>query len=151
MEVAIMTTARKTHGADRRVRDLAAIHVMTKKLGMDRGTYECLLMRVSGVRSSADLDATGRAKVIDELRRLGAPRGDKNKGRPANIAREPMVQKIGALLVELKAPWAYADAIAQRMFGIAFVAWVRQPAQLGAIIAALDARRLKKQELEATP
>lgn len=60
-----------------------------------------------------------------------------------------MIRKIEALLAELKAPWAYADAIAQRMFGIAFVAWCRQPAQLRAIIAALDAKLRKKQELEA--
>lgn len=139
--------SKKSHGADRRVRDLAAIHVMIKQLQLDRGTYECLLMRISGVRSSADLDGVGRAKVIAEMRRLGAPR-NKTEGRPANIANEPMVRKIEALLAELKAPWSYADAIAKRMFGIAFVAWVRKPDQLRSIIAALDAKRLKKSELE---
>jgi phage gp16-like protein len=142
-------TARKGHGDQRRVCDLAAIHVMTKQLRMDRGTYEAMLMRVSGVRSSADLNATGRAKVVAELRRLGAPRRDRNKGVPANIANEPMLRKIGALLVELQAPWSYADAIAKRMHRIPFVAWVRKPEQLRAIIAALDAKRLKKRELEA--
>lgn len=141
-----MSAARKF--GDRRTRDLAAIHVSAKKLGMDRGTYEAMLMRTCGVRSSADLDATGRAKVLAELTRLGAPR-DPRRGRPTNAGNEPMIRKIEALLVELKAPWAYADAIAQRMFGIAFVAWCRQPAHLRAIIAALDAKLRKKQALEA--
>ena len=133
--------------ASRRARDLAAIHVSAKKLGMDRGTYEALLMRTCAVRSAADLTAVGRAKVLAELRRLGAPR-DPKRGRPGNIGSEPMIRKIEALLAEMKAPWSYADAIAQRMHGIAFVAWVRRPDQLRAIIAALDARRLKLAKLE---
>lgn len=134
----------------KRQRELAMIHVSAKKLGMDRGTYEAMLMRVSGVRSSADLDATGRAKVVAELRRLGAPR-PASQGRPANIGNEPMIGKIEALLTELKAPWAYADKIAQHMFGIAFVAWCRKPEQLRSIIAALDARLRKKTRLEQAP
>lgn len=142
-----MTTGRKA--PSRRARDLAAIHVCAKQLRMDRGTYEAMLMRTCGVRSSADLDQRGRAKVLAELRRLGAPE-NKAKGRPANLGTEPMLRKIEALLAELKAPWAYADGIASRMFGIAFVAWLRKPEQLRAVIAALDARRLKKQQLEAT-
>lgn len=131
----------------RRTRDLAAIHVSAKNLRMDRGTYEALLMRVSGVRSSADLNAAGRAKVLAELRRLGAP-ADPKRGRPANADAEPMIRKIEALLAEIRAPWSYADGIANRMFGIPFVAWCRKADQLRAIIAALDARRLKLQELE---
>jgi len=139
---------RATTAASRRTRDLAAIHVSVKKLGMDRCTYEAMLMRTCGVRSSADLDVNGRAKVLAELRRLGAPH-DPKRGRPANANNEPMICKIEALLAELKAPWAYADKIAQQMFGIAFVAWLRKPAQLRALIAALDARLKKKQQLEA--
>lgn len=138
---------RATSTASRRTRDLAAIHVSTKKLGMDRGTYEAMLMRVCGVRSSADLDANGRSKVLTELRRLGAP-SDPKRGRPANASNEPMIRKIEALLAELKAPWAYADKIAQQMFGVAFIAWLRKPAQLRAVIAALDAKLKKKQQLE---
>jgi len=143
-------TARRPATASRRARDLAAIHVSAKKLQMDRGTYEAMLMRVSGVRSSADLNAAGRAKVLAELQRLGAGR-DPKRGRPANAGNEPMIRKIEALLAELKAPWAYADKIAQQMFGIAFVAWLRKPEQLRAVIAALDARRKKLEQLESKP
>ena len=131
----------------RRARDLAAIHVSAKKLGMDRGTYEAMLMRVSGVRSAACLNQVGRTKVLDELRRLGAPK-DPTKGRPANLSTEPQVRKIEALLADIKAPWSYADGIAQQMYGIAFVAWLRKPEQLRGVIAALDARRRKIKALE---
>ncbi len=145
-----MTAARKPRRySDRRARDLAAIHVQAKQLRMDRGTYEALLMRTCGVRSSADLDANGRAKLLAVLTRLGAP-DNKSKGRPANADREPQIRKIEALLTEIRAPWSYADAIAQRMYRIPFVAWLRKPEQLRAVIAALDARRLKIQQLEGT-
>lgn len=141
-----MSAVRKP--TSRRTRDLAAIHVCAKAIGMDRGTYEAMLMRTCGVRSSADLDQQGRAKVLAELRRLGAPE-NRTKGRPGNINTEPMIRKIEALLAELKAPWSYADGIASRMYAIPFVAWLRKPEQLRAVIAALDARRLKKNQLEA--
>lgn len=143
-------TARRKPDPNRRVRDLAAIHVSAKKLGMDRDTYEAMLMRVAGVRSAADLDAAGRTRVLDDLRRMGAPK-NKTQGRPANLSVEPMLTKIESLLVELQAPWSYADAIARHMFRVERVAWLRKPEQLRSIIAALDARRLKKQQLEVQP
>lgn len=141
-----MTGARARNHADGRVRDLAAIHASAKKLGMERPVYEAMLMRVIGVRSCADLDATGRARVLAELRRLGAPRKPA-VGRPSRADGEPMLRKIEALLREIDAPWSYADAIAKRMFGVPFIAWVHRSEQLRAIIAALDARRLKLAEL----
>lgn len=143
-----MTSPRSA--TSRRTRDLAAIHASVKQLEMDRPTYEMMLMHLVGVRSCADLNDAGRAKVLAELRaKLQAT--DKNKGRPKNISTEPMVAKIGALLAEIGAPWAYADKIAQHMFGIAFVAWVRRHDQLRAIIASLDARRKKLQDLGELP
>lgn len=134
----------------KRTRELAAIHVSAKKLGMDRGTYEAMLMRLCGVRSSADLSQGGRAKVLDELRRLGAPKNP-NEGRPANFDAQPMLQKIGALLAEIQAPWSYADGIAKRMYGVVFVAWLRKPEQLRGVIAALDARKRKLSDIDALP
>lgn len=135
---------------DARTRDLAAIHASVKQLGMDRPTYEVLLVHVVGVRSCADLDGAGRAKVLAALRDK-LKQKDKNAGRPKNLESEPMVSKIGALLAEIGAPWSYADKLAQHMFGIAFVAWVRRHDQLRAIIAALDARRKKLQETGDLP
>ncbi len=138
---------------DPRVRDLALIHVAAKQLRMDREAYVAMLQRVAGVGSAADLDRAGRARVIAELERLGfaqaKPRpSPKNRGRPKNLDREPMIAKIGALLAEIQAPWSYADSIARQMYRIEKVAWLRQASQLRAVIAALDARRRKLEQLE---
>lgn len=52
------------------------------------------------------------------------------------------LRKIEAQLADAKRPWAYVDAIARRMFGVARVGFC-DPSQLGKIIAALaiDAKR----------
>ncbi|WP_424682944.1 gp16 family protein [Frateuria sp. YIM B11624] len=129
-----------------RVRQLAAIHVLAKKrLRMDQDTYVALLQRVGGVSSSADLDARGRAKVLDEMRRL-AGEGEKQMGNavslpdaPQNVREEVagMVAKVGALLAELGKGWNYAHGTAKRMFKVQRVEWLR-PDQLHRLVAALQ-------------
>jgi len=57
------------------------------------------------------------------------------------------MKKIEALLAEMKAPWAYADAIAKQQTGIEKVTWVRNKKQLSAIIAALDKELKKRRSL----
>ncbi|MEP7041877.1 MAG: regulatory protein GemA [Dokdonella sp.] len=141
---------------ERRRRDLAAIHASSKQLGMDRDAYEAMLHRLTGQRSSAKLSAPLRAKVLDEMRRLGAakPAVDTRRGKarpgeypgaPHNMAQLPMmVSKIEAQLTDMSLSWAYADSIAKRMFGIARIAWVRNEDQLKAIIAALGVEQAKR-------
>lgn len=149
-----MTRARP----DTRVRELAAIHVAAKQLGLDRATYEVLLTHVAGVRSSADLDTAGRRRVLDEMRRLGAerpatrtPRGKAQPGqypgKPHNAASQAMpetISKIEAQLADMGLTWSYADAIARRMFGIARIAWLRDTDKLAAIVAALHVEQDKR-------
>ena len=65
----------------RRNRALGAIHVGKRDLGLDDVTYRALLMRVAGVRSAADLDASGRDSVIP-LRPRSPPRTHRYSGAP---------------------------------------------------------------------
>lgn len=133
---------------DQRRRELAKIHLGAKQLGMDRETYEACLWTLARVRSARDLDAGGRAAVLDHLRACGfrpAPATTPRPGRPHNIGSEDrgaQLRKIEALLAQAKRPWAYADAMAKRMFGVDAVSWCN-PTQLHKLIAALsyDARR----------
>ncbi len=144
--------------AQQRRRQLAAIHACAKQLGLDDDSYRALLARVSAtcgasVRSAADLNPRQRKAVLEEMRRLGAaaPKGAPARaaraypGKPANFHRLPeMICKVEAQLADMKLSWAYADAIALRMFGIARVAWCRKEDQLRAIIAALDVEQGKR-------
>jgi phage gp16-like protein len=110
--------------ADRR-KDLATIHMAATQLGMDtadrneESAYRSMLWTVARVRSSAALDWAGRKKVIDHLKACGFKPTSKNTGKPANVKPEliPLMSKIGALLADMKLPWAYAAAIAKKQTG----------------------------------
>lgn len=122
-----------------RRRQIAAIHAAAKELHMDEDTRRALIERVTGARSSADLDGPGRAAVLAELRRLGAGRvghARPHPGRPRNMAARPMLARIEQLLADMKLTWAYADGIARRMFGIERLSFADAP-KLRAVIAAL--------------
>lgn len=141
-------------GATRR-KQIAAIQVARQQLDMDESAYRDMLERVSGtcgtaVRSAAKLDGRQRRAVLDELRRKGAGRPGKRSaypGKPHNFdsrAMPELITKIGAQLADMKLPWSYADAIARQQTGVARVAWVRQPQQLAAIVAALHVEHEKR-------
>jgi phage gp16-like protein len=137
-----------------RTRELAAIHASKKQLGLDDDAYRDLLQSVTGQRSAKGLDAAQRREVLDRMKQRGGARPrstpvGQHPGKPHNLSREPMLQKIEALLAELKAPWSYADGIARRMFKVQRVAWLRKEDQKRAVIAALDYELRKRATLEA--
>jgi phage gp16-like protein len=133
---------------------IAAIQVARQQIDMEESAYRAMLARVSAahgkeVRSAADLDDKQRQAVLDELRRLGATRTDKGRhpGKPhnfASVAMPELITKIEALLADMKLPWSYADAIGKQQTGLARVAWIRQPAALRAIVAALAVEQEKR-------
>jgi len=127
---------------DRRQAELAKIHLGRKQLGLDEASYRAMLWRLARVRSAADLDAGGRQAVLAHLRALGfrARPGKGYPGRPAAIDsadRGPQLRKIEALLADAGRPWAYADALAERICGVERVGFCK-PDQLGQVIAALQ-------------
>lgn len=133
---------------DLRQRQLAAIHVARRDLGLDEDSYRRMLREVAGVCSAKDLDRAGRRQVLDHLRRAGWRRARKrvaqHPGTPHNLDREAMLRKIEAQLADLQLPWAYADAIAKRQTGIERVAWLRSRQDLTAVIGALHVEQEKR-------
>lgn len=124
---------------------LSKIHVAKAQLGMTDEDYRAMLSRVAGVRSAKSLDNRKASRVLTELRRLGFT--DSNQGRrPHNLeTMPPMATKIEALLTDMKLPWAYADGLGRQMFGVERAAWLRQPDQLRAMLAALMVEQEKRQ------
>lgn len=115
---------------DKRQRDLAKIHIAKKQLGMDDTTYREMLMQVAGVDSAADLNATGRRRVLAHLgqARFSARRQKKYPGRPMNMdrggSRADQLKKIEALLTVGGKPWEYAHALAKRICKADRIDWV---------------------------
>lgn len=52
-------------------RRIALVRVARSRLKMDEASYRALLLRIAGVSSSTELDATGFDQVMAEFRRLG--------------------------------------------------------------------------------
>ncbi len=131
--------------SDVRRRELAQIHIAIKQLGMDDAGYRDVLFAVARVRSSKDLDWTGRKRVLDHLVKCGAKvgrggfKGAPKKPKPANAA---LIGKIEAQLADMKLAWEYAHAIARQMFGIAKLEWC-DAKQLRAVVTALAQRQAK--------
>lgn len=139
------------HDNDSRRRDLAFIHIAVRSLGMDphdkdpNCEYRCMLWAVARVRSSKDLDFAGRKRVREHLEACGYQSRAGRKpfpGRPHNCDIHSQLRKIEALLADAKRPWAYADGMADRMFGKKRVG-LCNPDEWQRIIAALvyDQRR----------
>ena len=128
-----------------RHRELAAIHVAKKQLGLDDDAYRDMLFTVARVRSAADLDHAGRQAVIEHLRKRGftrpvtRPEPPRDHGRkPAVPAdRQALVNKLEALLADAARPWNYVRSMAKRMFGLDQLEWASAD-QLRRLVAALE-------------
>jgi len=99
----------------RRKKDLAQIHALAKKAGMDDDTYRDMLEQVTKKRSAAQLSNTERFRVIQHLRRA-VPQKKSYPNRPNNADSNAQMGKIEALLAEAKYPWSYAKSIAKQMY-----------------------------------
>lgn len=143
--------ARIDKAAARRRAQLAAIHIAASRLRLDRATYEAVLYRVSGASSAAKLDAAGRARVLDELRRLAGdgarqardavpPPHAPHRVRPETAA---MVGKVGAVLAEAGRDWNYAHGVARHMFHVQRVEWLTVD-QLRRLVTALVIDRTRR-------
>ncbi|MBU0809634.1 MAG: regulatory protein GemA [Gammaproteobacteria bacterium] len=126
---------------------LAKIHIAKAQLGLDDETYRSLLARVAGVRSSKELNPRQIGRVLAEFERLGwkpkpsSKAKSRAKPKPAD-AGKALINKIEAQLADAGRPWAYADAMALRMFKVERVEWCDAD-QLRRLVAALayDAKR----------
>jgi phage gp16-like protein len=145
-----MLNPRKEDVARRRV-EIARIHLQAKQLGIDEEVRRQMMFRLTGKRSTAEMDAADRAKVLDHLRRqFGKP---KYPGRPHNIDSHEAPQelrKIEALLAEAKRPWSYADAMAKRIAGVERCAFLDGPGARKVLAALIyDRNRRGAREMAA--
>lgn len=151
-----MKTSAALRNTDRLKKKRQAIHVARRQLDLDDASYRALLMRAARVNSSADILSIKQADdVLDAMTKLGfqhKPRitPGKRAGAPGNLANEPMLQKIEALLADMQLPWAYAEKIAENITGgkkpeaIKRLAWVREAKHLVGIVAALHGEKKKR-------
>lgn len=90
-----------------RQNDLAKIHMAKTDLGLDDDTYRDMLFTVARVRSAADLDFSGRRRVLDHLKSRGWRPG---RGKKPRKHADPLGAKILALWLELRDRGLISDA-----------------------------------------
>lgn len=116
---------------------LASLHMASHDLGQSDADYRDMVRTQTGHDSAGDC-------TIPQLKRLIAycktelgwqPRPRCGKPVPRTADLQPLLDKIEALLADGKLPWAYADGILDRMYGITVSQAERH--QLAACVAAL--------------
>lgn len=124
-------------------KEKAIIHVAKQQLRMSEEEYRAALSNF-GVASSKNLTFQQYEAFLLSLKSAGfAVNGKKRTYIPPQRTtwdKGPLLRKIGALLVEMKLTWNYADGIARRMFKVDCVSWCAAD-QLHSIVAALEYKR----------
>ena len=101
-----MNAKPKKTAQDVRNSELAQIHIAQAQLGMDDDTYRNVLWTVARVRSSKDLDWSGRKRVLDHMKACGFKVRSKRlpTAHKPNVVHEAAVAVIGAAIVETHVP-----------------------------------------------
>lgn len=120
--------------ADRRKRDLAAIHAMRKELALSEDCYRSRVRQASGDRtdSAGELTAPERTALINQFRSLGA--GRRGTSRPARPALTPQQRMVRGLWIALAEAGAVEDrserglaAWLKARFGVETLQWLQPP------------------------
>lgn len=135
--------------ADLARREIQLIHVARQKVSMDDETYRALLHDRFGVASSKDLNSNQRSQLLDHFKTLGFKVVSKHVRPKVSVAMQAQLDKIEALLADMKLPWEYLTAhkpgqpsMLKRLTGVDQIAWANSKG-LQAIIAALMVRQGK--------
>ena len=130
-----------------RKKELAAIHLGKKQLGLDDELYRDMLEDLTGKRSAGDMTQAERRKVLDEMRKDTGGKVYKPSTRvKTEPGREPMLKKVYALLYARDRPLSYGIATLKQMFGNDApdnLAWANGE-QLHKLIAALEYQKKRE-------
>ena len=141
----------KDNRTSMRNRELARIHIAKSQLAMDDDVYRATVRAVSNQRtdSARDLDYAEREKLLEHFRRLGwKDGGGRLRRKHAARDKQAMIDKVSAMLSQSMRPWAYADGVAKRMFGVQKVDWLDHE-QLRRLVTALEYDRRRRERKAA--
>lgn len=98
-----MTFAKRS-GTQLRNAELAQIHIAKGQLGLDDETYRAVLWTVARVKSSKDLDWTGRKKLLEHFKARGwkpAPPKPARFPKPVPVLQPGLVKVLWSELHEM--------------------------------------------------
>src|SRR3546814_8430855 len=123
---------------------IGKIKLGAKALALADDSYRALLTRLTGKTSAADLTPAQLGRVIEELERLGAYRGQ----RQARSYPTPQARMVRGLWIELHQMGLVRnrtdqalDAFVRRLAGVDSARWLTDPEEAGKVIEALRAMK----------
>lgn len=125
---------------------IKAIHAACRAAGMADDERRELQRRITGKESLADMSFAEVTAVLDHLNKATGYKGP--TGKPRAVDADPQLQKIEALLADMKLPWAYihsssrGPSMVRRLTGKDRIEWA-DTAGKQAVITALVKRQQK--------
>lgn len=130
----------------RKAARIKAIHAACRSAGIDSDERHRLQKSLTGKESLNDMSYAEVNTVLDHLNRGSGYTG--HAGKPKGIDADPQLQKIEALLADMKLPWAYihksksGPTMVKRLTGKDRIEWA-DAAGKQAVITALIKRQQK--------
>ena len=130
----------------RKAARIKAIHAACRAQGIDDEARRAIQVQLTGKDSLSDMAYAEVNKVLDHLNRGSGYTG--HAGKPKGIDADPQLQKIEALLADMKLPWAYihkskaGPTMVKRLTGKDRIEWA-DAAGKQAVITALIKRQQK--------
>lgn len=130
----------------RKAARIKAIHAACRNAGIDNAERQRLQLQITGKASLTDMDYAEVNRVLDHLNRAAGY--TEYDGKPKNVDADPQLQKIEALLADMKLPWAYihrskfGPTMVKRLTGKDRIEWA-DAAGKQAVITALVKRQQK--------
>lgn len=125
---------------------MAKVHIGKKELGLDDATYRDVLERVTGKRSCKKMLIGELEAVIKDMESRGfTPKAAPKHGKKPSVVRkrEPLMNKIEAMLADMELHWNYAHGMADSMFGIKRLQWLND-SQLYKLTQALSVHQQRE-------
>ena len=130
----------------RKAARIKAIHAACRTQGIDDEARRAIQVQVTGKASLSEMDYNQVSKVLDHLNRGSGYSG--HAGKPKSLDADPQLQKVEALLADMKLPWAYihsgknGPSMVKRLTGKDRLEWA-DAAGKQAVITALVKRQQK--------
>lgn len=130
----------------RKAARIKAIHAACRAQGIDDEARRAIQVQLTGKESLSEMAYAEVNKVLDHLNRGSGYTG--HAGKPKGIDADPQLQKIEALLADMKLPWAYihkskaGPTMVKRLTGKDRIEWA-DAAGKQAVITALVKRQQK--------
>lgn len=121
---------------------IKAIHAASRAAGLDDDARHEMQKNLTGKESLSKMSFAELSKVLDHLNGASGYKG--HTGKPQTVATDPQLQKIEALLADMKLPWAYlhssknGPSMVRRLTGKDRIEWADATGKQAVIVALIN-------------